>query len=206
MNTKIFETVLYEEAKSAFQAIINDHGNDLYVLGIYHFGGWGGIMPMFNTRSALRDTQAQDHTPYFDDKKCFDLTVKWYPSDFIDFEDYSHYFSESDNELQALEPDDLTMDLEEISSCWDDTLRAMERVLIRLKKENFFATMLGKNESPALYLATTDEDNKDRLESFSRINSEKIINHYKADFEYLIETHESWERGAFEEAINQRFE
>lgn len=67
-NTQSFEKVLYSDVARAFDKIIQHKGSDIYLIGLYHLGGWDGIMPLFNTKSDL--STVQNHECSDNDKDC----------------------------------------------------------------------------------------------------------------------------------------
>ncbi len=198
LNTDVFEQTLYEDGKLAFAKIIEEKGDDLYLIGLYHFGGWDAVMPLFNTRS---DLSALQKNIYGEDQKGYELGVKWCPSDFPSLEEYHEYFDRSTAEIQKLgrQLDKLSEDLQ---AYWQQTLKAMQRVLNRLDAEGVFSQGIIR-DTLTVYIANDDEDYKCRYERVEKLNPESVSERVAAEFEYLIKLHEKWQRDALTEMAQE---
>lgn len=197
LNTEKFEQALYSDGKLAFRKILETHGNDLYVIGLYHFGGFDGVMPMFNTFSALKTVQES----YIEQDAYYaNYTAKWNPSDYPSLEEYSEYFEQSTAEIQKLRgsfEDSLNKSSSDLQDHWQQTLRAMERVLIRLDNEGIFSTGLNR-EQVTLSISTYDESEQEQFDRIKRLNPDNVLKKIEADFEMMIATRAKWEQEAME--------
>jgi len=198
LNTENFEQALYTDAKRAFDKIIEEKGEDLYVIGFYHFGGWDGVMALFNTRSDLAPLQK---ISYGEDQKGYELGVKWCPSDFPSLEEYSEYFERSTEEIHKLR-DQIDELSEDFQADWQQTLKALQRVLNRLDAEGVFSQTVNR-DTLTLYIANYDEDYQCRYERVKALNPESVLERVSPEFEYMIALYEKWEQAAFAEMMQE---
>jgi hypothetical protein len=202
LNTEQFENALYEDGKNAFQKIITKHGNDLYVIGLYHFGGYDGVMPMFNTFSALKEVQERLAG---EDSYLIEYTAKWNPSDYPSLEEYSEFFENSEREIRKLSgefEETIYESDEEIQSRWQQTLRAMERALIRLDKEGVFSTGVDR-EQITLSISTYDEGEDEQYDRIKRLNPDTVLKRIQSDFETMISSRAEMEEQVMQEALDK---
>ncbi len=202
LNTEQFEKTLYEDGKNAFEKIITKHGNDLYVIGLYHFGGYDGVMPMFNTFSALKEVQ---ESLAGEDSYLIEYTAKWNPSDYPSLEEYSEFFENSEREIRKLSgefEETIYESDEEIQSRWQQTLRAMERALIRLDKEGVFSTGVDR-EQITLAISTYDEGEDEQYDRIKRLNPDTVLKRIQSDFETMISSRAEMEEQVMQEALDK---
>jgi hypothetical protein len=202
LNTEQFENALYEDGKNAFEKIITKHGNDLYVIGLYHFGGYDGVMPMFNTFSALKEVQERLAG---EDSYLIEYTAKWNPSDYPSLEEYSEFFENSEREIRKLSgefEETIYESDEEIQSRWQQTLRAMERALIRLDKEGVFSTGVDR-EQITLSISTYDEGEDEQYDRIKRLNPDTVLKRIQSDFETMISSRAEMEEQVMQEALDK---
>ena len=181
LNTEDFEQALYSDAKRAFPEIINKYGKDIYVIGFYHFGGFDGVMPMFNTLSALREVQVS-----FTEEDAYyaTYTAKWNPSEYPSLEEYSKYFENSTTEIQKLCEDceeELYTSKSDLQEDWQQTLHAMERVLIKLDNEGIFSAQLDRTKI-TLSISTYDESEEEQFNRIKRLNPDSVLKNIREDF------------------------
>jgi hypothetical protein len=199
LNTEQFEKALYEDGKNAFEKIITKHGNDLYVIGLYHFGGYDGVMPMFNTVSALKEVQV---SLAGEDSYHIEYTAKWNPSDYPSLEEYSEYFEKSEQEIRKLSgefEETIHESDEETQSRWQQTLRSMERVLIQLDKEGVFSKGVNR-EQITLSISTYDEGEDEQYDRIKRLNPDTVLKRIQSDFETMISSRAKWEEQVMQAA------
>lgn len=185
LNTKEFEKALYEDGKNVFEKIITKHGNNIYVIGLYHFGGYDGVMPVFNTLTDLKEVLENFSG---NDIPLIEYTAKWNPSDYLSLEEYSQYFKNSEKEIKKLGgrwEDTIYESNNDSQNRWQQTLRAMERVLIRLDKEGVFSTGVNR-ENITLTISTYDEGEDEQYDRIIRLNPDTVLNKIKSDFEMMI--------------------
>ena len=185
-----FEQALYREASLAFDQIVRQYKDDIYVIGFYHFGGWDGVLPMVNTTSYLNSCcgQAED--------ECERIGFKWNPGEFIDAEDYGKDFISTDEEMQNLhgewdEPEEV------IAARWQQTLDTMCRVLVRLDQAGVFSAIPDRS-SFVLSVATYDESYEDGYERIVKMNPQEAINRVEAEFSALIQNEQQIEQDAMD--------
>ncbi|MCG8518519.1 MAG: DUF4303 domain-containing protein [Pseudomonadales bacterium] len=195
-TTAHFEAALYEDAKQAFKDIINKHGNDLYVIGFYHSGGFSAVAPLFNTDWARKTAQEElaGH-----DIPLLEYTVKWNPSEYLSQHDEGDGFDHSSQKIQELEGSFLESD-KELEERWRHTLQAMERVLIRLDREGLFSDGIERDRL-TLSIATYDETEQDQFDRIKRLNPESVLVRVHMEFDALIS-----ERNRIEREVLEAFE
>ena len=198
LNTEAFESALYDDGEKCFRQIIKDKGEGLYVIGFYHLGGWDGVMPMFNT---IHDLAPLQKVACGDDQKEAELQVKWAPIDFPSLETYYDYFDRSVEEIQKL-PDQFHQSSEDKQLYWQQTLKAMVSVLVKLDANGVFSQSVDR-ESLTLYIATYDEDYVDRFERVKVMNPPSVINKIAAEFEYMIAVHARWQKEVLDEYLRE---
>jgi hypothetical protein len=204
LNTELLEQALYKDGKNAFEKIITRHGNDLYVIGLYHFGGYDGVMPMFNTFSDLKEVQ---ESLAGEDIYHIEYTAKWNPSDYPSLEEYSEFFENSECEIRKLRgefEETIHESYEETQSRWQQTLRAMERALIRLDKEGVFSTGVTR-EQITLSISTYDEGEDEQYDRIKRLNPDTVIKRIQSDFETMISSRAKLGEQVMQEARDRIF-
>ncbi|VAW62384.1 hypothetical protein MNBD_GAMMA09-3598 [hydrothermal vent metagenome] len=185
-NTDKLESVLYEEGKTGFRKIIEDKGEGLYVIGLYHYGGWDGVIPLFNTVS---DWLALQKNIQADDQKEHELNVKW-GANYPGLEQYMEYFKQSYTEVQQLGLR-CGESVEELQLHWQQTLDAMQRALVRLDKEGVFSQGVDRHNL-TVYISNYDEDFEDGFKRVKNMNPKSVIDKVGPEFEYLIALHAKW--------------
>ena len=198
-DTAEFQQALYNEGKDAFQAIMQQHGDDLYVIGLYHFGNFDALMPMFNTCTALKEVQDQAAEGSTGDDNVFiRCSVKWNPSDYPMLETYSGHFEKTEQALRKLKA---TMETrqdacdQELQRGWQQLLSAMEQVLRRLDRDGVFLTDVGR-QNLVVSIATYDELEAIQFERIKRLNPRPVVDSIRDEFEILISTREKIEKAA----------
>lgn len=196
-STEQFEQALYFEAKKAFRDIMEKYGDDLYVIGFYHFGGFDSVMPMFNTRSALNaNLENADH----ENERYGYYSHKWNPSEYPMLEQYSDYFENCVSELRTLKegvPQTAVDWDDNIQALWQSTLLAMERVLIRLDSEGVFNAGV-QRKNLTLSISTYDELESKQFDRIKRLNSQFINDEIENEFETMISLRGEAERLALD--------
>ena len=185
---------MYEESKTAFEKIFSDSGNGVYVVGYYHFGGWDGVFPIYNTKKHVAQRQQNIEDSGDEDSDYFKIDCQWAPTDFHDLERYTSMLPKSEKALMLLKPE-ITATTEESQNAWQETLNCMVDVLCRLDKEGFFSQFIERDDL-VLHIATYDEDYEPRYERIKRLNPSSVVSKIKEDFEYAISERKRWEKSA----------
>ena len=199
INTDKFEQALYEDSKKAFTEIVSECGDDLYVIGLYFFGGYDGVMPLFNTKSALKGVQEGLEG---EDRYLIDYIAKWNPTDYPSLEEYSEYYDNSVSEMQALSDNYADQSDEEADAEWKHVFNVMEGVLNRLDDEGVF-TRFSKREDITLVITTYDEGEDEKFDRIKRLNPQPALNKISTEFETMIATRAKWEQEAWDNAMNK---
>lgn len=185
-----FEQALYSEASLVFDQIVKKYKDDIYTIGFYHFGGWNGVLPMFNTISHLVACWNQAEGEL--ERAAF----KWNPNEFIDSENYGKDFISTDKEMQSLEGE-WGEPFEAITERWQQTLDAMCRVLVRLDQDGVFSAISDRS-SFVLYVATYDESYNEGYERILKMNPQEAISRVEAEFRDLIQNEQQIENEAMD--------
>ncbi|MDO6547718.1 DUF4303 domain-containing protein [Pseudoalteromonas carrageenovora] len=190
-----FENTLYKESKVAFTKIIEEHGNELYVIGFYFTGSYS-LLPMFNTLSGLKKVHEEEYDNEDDDF----LLAKWNVSDFPSLEMYSEYFNDTEKACYEFDDIDYTASDDQINEQWQQWLSALERVLIQLDSEGVFANGIDRNKITIAILAY-DETEAVQFERIKRINPPIVLENIKIDFDTMIAN-----RNEIEQSVLAKFE
>lgn len=199
VDTADFENALFTDTTGAFEKIINEHGSDIYVIGLYHFGGWDGIMPLFNTKTDLAAVLEQECSGNDNNDIECKFSYKWNPASFPSLEQYSEYFDESEKQIRLLRGP-ITESSEDMQVRWQETLSAMERVMIKLDKAGIFSHGINRS-AILLYIGTYDEKYALGFERMKRINPKNVIETIKEEIDFLVKREERWEKEAYDEAM-----
>lgn len=183
---ELFEA-LVTESLIVFQEILEQH-QEVYVLGLYHMGGFDGVLPMFNTLSHVPTKPNADISEMQMNEYC---DAMWAPTSFPMLEMYSDRLPDSEDELAKM------ADTNHVSQ-WDFALNTMIMAMKTVALNPLFAQM---ENPPAFYVATYDESWSDRTPRIKLINSTKVAEKILPDFIFMEELQARWETEACREEV-----
>lgn len=184
INIKLLNS-LVSESIQVFREIIAQH-KDVYVLGLYHMGGFDGVFPMFNMLSNVpvknKEEISQDEMNEYCD-------AMWAPTSYPMLEMYSDRLPKSESILARMANSSQ-------ASQWDCALNTMVMAMKVVAENSYFAQM---DNAPVFYVATYDEAWCERTPRIKAINPEKIAAKVLPDFMFMEQLQSQWEAEAWQD-------
>lgn len=175
---------LVRESLVVFKEILEQYSG-VYVLGLYHLGGFNGVFPIFNSLDHVPEkpthSEPEEMNAYCD--------AMWAPSSYPMLEDYTDRLPDSSAILEQLGQSD-------VNDKWDIAINTMVQAMKTIAHDPFFEL---KGNSPVFSVTTYDEAWSDRTPRVKEINTQEITSSILPDFLFMEKLEAEWMDDALKE-------